>query len=145
MIDRDLAEMYGVETKVLNQAVRRNKDRFPNDFMFELNTEETLNLKSQIVTSSWGGSRKSSLVFAEQGIAMLSSVLHSPHAIQMNIQIIRTFTKLREILSDNKKLSEKIEKMERTYDKHIYEIFQILKRLTMEHEQPKERMGFRRE
>src|SRR3989344_7141575 len=103
MIDRDLAELYKVETRVLNQAVRRNIKRFPSDFMFQLNQEELAIWKSQIVisTADKKGLRKSPLVFTEQGVAMLSSVLNSDRAIQVNIQIIRTFTQLRELLSTN--------------------------------------------
>jgi len=99
MIDRDLAELYEVETRILNQAVRRNFDRFPSDFMFQLSKQETNVWKSQIVisTAEKKGLRKRPLVFTEQGVAMLSSVLNSERAIQVNIQIIRTFTKLREL------------------------------------------------
>ncbi len=104
MIDRDLSELYGVKTKVLNQAVKRNMKRFPEDFMFKLDKAESKNLRSQIVTSSWGGTRKEIFVFTEQGVAMLSSVLNSDRAIQVNIQIIRTFTKVRELLATNEAL-----------------------------------------
>ena len=96
MIDSDLAKLYQVETKVLNQAVKRNIDRFPSDFLFQLTKDELENLKSQIVTSSWGGTRKMPFAFSQDGIAMLSSILKSKKAIQVNIQIIRTFTKMRE-------------------------------------------------
>ena len=150
MFDRDLAELYEVETKVLNQAVRRNLERFPEDFMFKLNAEETEMwqhnpLRSQIVTLKRGQHIKYfPTVFTEQGVAMLSSVLKSPRAIQVNIQIIRTFTKLREILTENKKLAEKVEKMERKYDKHIYEIFKVINHLTTEKEVSKEKIGFRK-
>lgn len=115
MIDRDLANLYGVETRSLNQAVRRNLDRFPADFMFQLNQEETNIWKSQIVIpiADKKGLRKKPLVFTEQGVAMLSSVLNSKKAIMVNIQIIRTFTQLREILSTHKDLKEKIENMEK--------------------------------
>jgi hypothetical protein len=95
MIDKDLAGLYGVETKALNQAVKRNIDRFPNDFMFQLSKEEFENLKSQFVTSSWGGIRKIPLVFTQDGVSMLSSVLKSKIAINVNIQIMRTFTRLK--------------------------------------------------
>jgi len=147
MFDKDLAKLYGVETRVLNQAVKRNMERFPDDFMFQLNKVESetwnqLNLKSQIVTSSWGGKRKLPYVFTEQGVAMLSSVLKSKRAIQVNIQIIRTFTKLREILSENKKLTEKLEKMENEYDGKIKEIFEILKYLVKGKDKPKGPIGF---
>lgn len=124
MLDRDLAELYGVPTRVLNQAVRRNRRRFPLDFMFQLTSEEFTDLKSQIVTSSWGGTRKPPLAFSEQGVAMLSSVLHSESAIQVNIQIIRTFTRLRQILSGNEKLRRKVLE----HDKKIEQIFVVLNR-----------------
>jgi hypothetical protein len=113
MLDRDLAELYDVETKVLKQAVRRNIDRFPEDFMFELSKEEFKNLRSQFVTSSWGGLRYSPMVFSEQGVAMLSTVLRSERAIQVNIQIMRTFTKLRQMLSTHEDLKRKIGSMEK--------------------------------
>ena len=153
MFDKDLAELYQVETKVLNQAVKRNLERFPEDFMFKLNPQETkvwqqYSLRSQFVTSkieTRGGRQYAPIVFTEQGVAMLSSVLKSKQAVQMNIQIIRTFTKLREILTENKKLAEKVEKIERKYDKHIYEIFKVIKYLTTEKEKPKEKIGFRTE
>lgn len=98
MLDADLARLYGVETKILNQAVKRNLERFPSDSMFQVDFKSSLNLKSQIVTSSYGGRRKPAYAFTEQGIAMLSSVLRSDRAVQVNIQIMRTFTKLREML-----------------------------------------------
>ena len=112
MLDRDLAELYGVETKVLNQAVSRNVKRFPEDFMFQLTMKEFENLKSQIVTSSWGGIRKLPFVFTEQGVAMLSSVLNSKRAIQVNIQIMRLYTRMRSLLLNHKDLLLKIEKIE---------------------------------
>ncbi len=107
MLDRDLAELYQVPTKQLNRAVRRNIDRFPDDFMFKLTKDQMDNLKCQFGTSSYGGTRKPPLAFIEQGIAMLSSVLNSKLAIQMNIQIIRIFTKLREMIDAYKELREK--------------------------------------
>jgi ORF6N domain len=100
MLHSDLAELYGVETKVLNQAIKRNLDRFPEDFMFQLNDEEWLNLKSQFVISSWGGRRKLPNVFTEHGVLMLSSVLNSHQAIQVNIQIVRIFSRLRNLLNE---------------------------------------------
>ena len=129
MIDRDLADLYGVETKVLNQAVRRNKKRFPLDFMFQLNKIEMENLKSQFVTSSWGGVRKLPLAFTEQGVAMLSSVLNSDRAIRVNIQIMRTFTRIREMVISNKVLRLKIEQMEKKYDKKFKIVFDTLRQL----------------
>ncbi len=144
MLDSDLAHIYKVLTKDLKRAVRRNASRFPDDFMFQLTKEEFENLRWQFGTSSWGGTRYMPYVFTEQGVSMLSTILNSEQAIRMNIQIIRTFTKLREILADNKKLAEKVEKMERKYDKHIFEIFEVLKRLTLEKSSAKGPMGFRR-
>lgn len=129
MIDRDLAELYGVKTGILNQAVKRNIKRFPVDFMFQLDKQEMDIWKSQIVisTADKKGLRKNPLVFTEQGVAMLSSVLNSDRAIQANIQIIRTFTKLRELLATNKELKNKIENMEKKYDKKLKEVFDALK------------------
>jgi phage regulator Rha-like protein len=142
MFDSDLAKLYEVETGDLNQAVKRNRERFPEDFMFQLNKLETSNLISQFVISSYGGRRHSPYVFTEEGVAMLSSVLNSKKAIQVNIQIIRTFKKLREILSENKKLAEKIEKMEQKYDSEISTIFKVIKELVTEKEKPKQEIGF---
>lgn len=101
MLDFDLAEMYQVETRVLNQAVKRNAERFPPDFMFQLNAEEWQILKSQFVTSSWGGSRKLPFAFTEQGLAMLSGILNSPIAIQVNINIMRAFVAVRQLISNS--------------------------------------------
>jgi len=129
MIDRDLAKLYDVPTKVFNQAIKRNFKRFPNDFMFQLNGRESKNLRSQFVTSSWGGLRYKPYVFTEQGVAMLSSVLNSERAIQVNIQIMRTFTKLREMISTHKDLREKIEQMEKKYDSQFKIVFDALKGL----------------
>ena len=111
MLDSDLAELYKVETRVLNQAVKRNQRRFPEDFMFALSQEEWEILKSQNVTSSWGGRRKLPLVFTEQGVAMLSSVLNSETAIDVNIQIIRVFTRMREMLFTHKDILLQLEKL----------------------------------
>ena len=146
MIDRDLAELYGVETRALNQAVRRNVDRFPDDFMFQLNKQETELWKSQIVmsTAERKGLRRDPLVFTEQGVAMLSSVLNSKRAIQVNIQIIRIFTQLRELLATSKQLREKIEAMEMKYDKKIKAIFDVLKNLLIQEEKPKREIGFKK-
>lgn len=141
MLDFDLAVLYQVETKVLNQAVKRNIDRFPEDFMFQLKKEE-INLMSQFVTSSYGGRRYSVSAFTEQGIAMLSSVLNSKRAIQVNIQIMRTFTRLREMLSNHKELKEKIEELELRYDEHFRIVFDAIRQLMAEEERPKKRIGF---
>ena len=143
MLDKDLAELYGIETRVLKQAVRRNIKRFPDDFMFELNKEEFLNLRSQIVISSWGGTRYIPMVFTEQGVAMLSRVLNSDRAIQVNIQIMRTFTKLRKMLSTHEDLKRKIEDMENKYDKKFQIVFEVIKKLISEEQKPKRKIGFK--
>lgn len=134
MIDRDLAELYNVETRVLNQAVRRNEKRFPKDFMFQMTKVEMENWISQIVISNSEkmGYRKPPLVFTEQGVAMLSSVLNSEQAILVNIQIIRVFTKMREILYLHKDILLKLEKLEKKdieQDEKIILIFEYLKQL----------------
>ena len=124
MLDRDLAELYGVETRVLNQAVKRNLNRFPEDFMFQLNQAEMENWKSQIVISNKDkmGLRKAPYAFTENGVAMLSSVLSSERAVEVNIQIMRTFTRLREMLLTHKDLQRKIEDMEKKYDTQFYPV-----------------------
>ena len=142
MLDRDLAELYGVETKVLKQAVRRNIDRFPADFMFELTKDEFNNLRSQIVTSSWGGARYLPMAFSEHGVLMLSSVLNSERAVQVNIQIMRTFTKLREMMATHSDLKRKIESMEKKYDKQFQIVFEAIKQLLSEEDKPKKKIGF---
>ena len=142
MLDRDLAELYGVETKVLKQAVRRNIKRFPNDFMLELTKDEFENLRSQIVTSSWGGARYLPMAFTEQGVAMLSTVLTSDRAIQVNIQIMRAFTQLRQMLSTHKDLKRKIESMEKKYDQQFQVVFEAIKQLLTEEDKPKKKIGF---
>lgn len=131
MLDRDLAMMYGVETKRLVEQVKRNKGRFPEDFMFQLNKKEFDNLKSQFATSSWGGTRKLPYAFTEQGIAMLSSVLNSEKAIQVNIVIMRIFIKAREMAFNYKKLVEKIEEIENKYSKHDKQIGEIFASLRL--------------
>jgi hypothetical protein len=143
MLDRDLASLYGVKTKVLLQAVRRNKKRFPLDFMLCLEKQEVANLRSQFVTSSWGGSRYRSYAFTEQGIAMLSSVLKSERAIQVNIQIMRTFSKLRQLMASHEDLRRKIEDMECRYDQQFRVIFDAIKELlTPPKERVRPRIGF---
>jgi hypothetical protein len=132
MLDRDLAELYGVDTRVLNQSIKRNLKRFPDDFMFQLTDEESKNLRSQIVTSSWGGSRYRPMVFTEQGVAMLSSVLNSERAISVNIQIIRVFTRMRAMLESHKEIIKKLEMLEKKdleLDERVTLIFEYLKEL----------------
>ena len=145
MIDRDLAALYGAPTKALNQAVRRNPTRFPEDFMFQLSSDELKNWKSQIVTSNLErmGLRKPPLAFTEQGVAMLSSVLNSQRAILVNIEIIRTFTRLRELLAGNEHLRLKIEAMEKRYDKHFKIVFDAIRQLITEPAPPTEEIGFK--
>ena len=144
MIDRDLAELYGVETKQLKRAVKRNIDRFPIDFMFEMTAEELSNWRGQFGTSNSikMGLRYSPMAFTVQGVAMLSSVLNSKRAIQVNIQIMRTFTRLREMLAGHKDLQKKIEDMEAKYDKQFRVVFEAIKLLFSEEEKPKQRIGF---
>ncbi|VAX36808.1 FIG00898051: hypothetical protein [hydrothermal vent metagenome] len=142
MLDRNLAELYGVETKQLTRQVRRNIDRFPSDFLLTLTQKEVTILKCQIGTSSWGGIRKLPFAFTEHGILMLSSVLNSKRAIQVNIQIMRTFTKLREMLSTHKDLKRKIESMEKKYDHQFQIVFETIKKLIDPPEKPKGRIGF---
>jgi hypothetical protein len=153
MLDRDLAELYEVETRVLNQAVRRNLERFPEDFMFALSREEIMKI-SQIVISSDQPEKvslkfsKNVLVFTEQGVAMLSGVLNSGRAIQVNIAIMRTFVKLREMLSSNKALAHKLTLLEDRIEKHdgeIKAIFGAIRQLMSPPETKKTKIGFRRE
>ena len=132
MLDMDLAELYEVETKQLKRAGRRNISRFPEDFMFELSDTEFADLRSQFGTSSWGGVRYPPMAFTDQGVAMLSSVLNSERAISVNIQIIRIFIKMRELLSTHKEIFQKLEKLERKdmeHDEKIMLIFEYLKQL----------------
>lgn len=146
MLSTHLAKLYGVEAKVLVQAIKRNIDRFPKDFMFQLNESEFKNLKSQIVTSSWGGIRRANpYAFTEQGVAMLSSILRSKRAIQMNIAIMRIFVKLRHILSTHKKLAYKLTQLEGKMEKHdteIRAIFEAIQQLISVPDRPKKRIGF---
>ncbi|MBL4694732.1 ORF6N domain-containing protein [Candidatus Gracilibacteria bacterium] len=133
MLDRDLAKLYGVETKVLNRAVKRNLARFPSDFMFQMSRDEFEIWKCQIGTSNSSftmGVRKRPYAFTEQGIAMLSSVLRSQRAVQVNIAIMRTFVRLREMLSGNKNLTKKLEEMESRYDKQFRVIFDAIREMT---------------
>lgn len=159
MLDSDLAELYRVETKTFNQAVKRNLNRFPGDFMFQLTEQEFENLRSQNVTSSWGGRRYAPNVFTEQGVAMLSSILNSGIAIEVNIRIIRIFTRLREILLTNKDILLKLEQLEkkilkqdgkilkqdskvRKTEADIEMIFAALKKLLNPPNPPREPIGF---
>ena len=144
MLDGDLADLYGVETKALIQAVKRNLDRFPDDFMFRLSEEEYNFLRSQFVTSKKGrgGRRFMPYAFTEQGVAMLSSVLTSKRAVMVNIQIMRAFTKLRQMIESNQELREKIEEMEKKYDDQFKIVFEAIKRLIEPELKPKRKIGF---
>ncbi len=145
MLDEDLAELYQVETRRLNEQVKRNIDRFPLDFMFQLTEKENENLMSQIATSSWGGRRKMPYAFTEHGVLMLSRVLSSKRAIQVNIQIMRIYTKLRGILIDQKDILIKLEQLERTVDKHdqdIRVVFSYLRELLNPQREPTRKIGF---
>ncbi len=156
MLDRDLAEMYGVETRVLNQAVKRNAKRFPNDFMFQLNEQELEDWKSQFVTSNKEkmGLRKLPNVFTEQGVAMLSSILNSETAIEVNIQIIRIFTRLREVFLSNTEVLSKMEQLEKRiitqdnktnkHEEEIQLIFNALKQLLNSPQEPRVPIGFKK-
>lgn len=143
MFDRDLANLYGVTTSYLNRQVKRHADRFPSDFMFELNSMEFKNLICQFGTSSWGGTRKRPRAFTDYGILMLSSALNSKRAIQVNIQIMRTFKKLREVVLHHKDLQKKIEAMERKYDSQFKVVFDAIREiLEPKNPKPKKSIGF---
>ncbi|MDO8649394.1 MAG: ORF6N domain-containing protein [Candidatus Peregrinibacteria bacterium] len=146
MLDRDLADLYGVETRVLVQAVKRNQERFPKDFMFQLSKEEAEILRSQFVTSrSWGGRRYPPYAFTEQGVAMLSSVLHSDRAVEVNIEIMRAFVRLREMLASHKDLARKLAELEEKYDEHFRVVFDAIRQLMepLTSRKKKRRIGFR--
>ncbi len=149
MLDKDLAELYAVETKQLKRQVRRNIERFPEDFMFELTEIESEILRSQIGTSSWGGNRYTPMAFTEQGVAMLSSVLNSPTAIKVNIQIIRVFAKIREVLADTMNMKLDIEEIKmklNNQNKNIELVFSYLDELIDKQENKIERtkIGFKK-
>ena len=148
MLDKELAELYQVSTGALNQAVARNIKRFPEDFMFQLNAQEWSNLKSQIVISSWGGTRKVPYAFTEQGVAMLSGILNSDRAIAVNIQIMRIFIRIRQMFIDNTDLRLEIEKIKNkldNQDKNMEIVFRYLDELIEKKQEPQERkrIGFK--
>src|SRR5207249_8707501 len=157
MFDADLAKLYGVSTKALNQAMNRNKARFPEDFAFRLSQAEFKDMRSQIVTSSGqgsnlrsqivtssshGGRRRPPYAFTEQGVAMLSSVLRSARAVEVNIAIMRTFVQLRRLMDTNRDLARKIEALEEKYDEQFAVVFEAIKQLIAPHEPPRRRIGF---
>ncbi len=147
MLDSDLAELYGVETKILNKAVKRNQDRFPDDFMFRLNNQEVARLRFQNGTSKTGrgGSRYSPYAFTEQGVAMLSGVLNSPRAVKVNIEIMRAFVRLRGMLASHTELRRKLAELEshlKNHDQQIQAIFEAIRQLMAKPEPPRRRIGF---
>jgi len=145
MLDADLAELYGVETKMLVRAVKRNINRFPTDFMFQLSKEEFDNLRFHFVTSSdWGGRRYRPYAFTEQGVAMLSSVLHSQRAIQVNIEIMRAFIRLRQMLASHVELARKLDALEKKYDAQFKQVFEAIRRLMAPPEPKRRPIGFRK-
>ena len=145
MLDEDLAALYDVETSILTRAVRRNVDRFPQDFIFQLTDQEVANLRSQIgiSSSSYGGRRYRPLAFTEQGIAMLSTVLRSKKAVHVNIEIMRTFVKLRQFISSNRELARKLAELEQRYDHQFKVVFDAIREIMLPKDPPKKRrIGF---
>lgn len=143
ILDAMLAELYGVETRALVQAVKRNLDRFPDDFMFQLSKEEFKDLRSQtVISSSWGGRRTPPYAFTEQGVAMLSSVLRSRRAVAVNVEIMRAFVRLREMIADRAGLEQKLDALEQRYDEQFRMVFDAIRALISEETKPKKRIGF---
>ncbi len=142
ILDFHLAELYEVDTKILKRSVRRNIDRFPEDFMFEINQEELENLRSHFGTSRWGGIRYAPFAFTEQGVAMLSSVLKSKKAVSVNIEIMRAFVKLRELMLTHKDLARKLESLEKKYDSQFKTVFDAIKQLMTPLHVRKTKIGF---
>jgi hypothetical protein len=143
MLDAHLAELYGVETRALIQAVTRNRTRFPRDFMFQLTKREFANLRSQIVISSlWGGRRSAPYAFTEHGVAMLSSVLHSNRAIRVNIEIVRAFVHLRQIISEHADLAQRIDELEERYDGQFQIVFDAIRGFIAAPAKEKKRIGY---
>lgn len=143
MLDEDLARIYGVTTKRLNEQVRRNEERFPEDFMFSLTTKELNNLRSQIATSSWGGRRHPPRAFTEHGAVMLASVLKSPVAVEASIQVVRAFVSLREMMAQNEELAAKLEKLEAKFDQQFAVVFEAIRQLMRPDPRPTPRIGFK--
>jgi hypothetical protein len=148
ILDTDLAHLYGVETRRLNEQVRRNRERFPADFMFQLTVTEFRNLKSHFATSRapWGGRRKLPNAFTEHGALMAASVLNSPRAVEMSIHVVRAFVRMRTLLAENAELAAKLAELERTlatHDKQIIELFDAIHELMTPRDRPVKRIGFR--
>ncbi len=145
ILDTDIASLYGIETKTLVRAVKRNLDRFPRDFMFQLTPEELSNLRYQIGTSSWGGRRYLPYAFTEQGVAMLSGVLRSEQAVKVNVEIMRAFVRLRRILSEHADLARKLDDLEQRYDEQFRVVFDALRELMTPPDSQGRRIGFEQE
>ena len=146
MLSLHLSELYGVEPKVLVQAVKRNIERFPEDFMFKLTNQEVINLKSQIVTSSWGGLRRAMpYAFTEHGAIMVASVLNSPRAVEISVYVVRAFVRLREYLSSHKELAQKLTELEKkieTHDEAIQALIDAIRQLMTPPDKPRRRIGY---
>ncbi len=142
ILDRDLAELYDVETKVLKRNVRRHIDRFPQDFMFELTADEFQNLRSQIDTSSWGGTRYMPMAFTEQGVAMLSGILNSKNAVRVNIQIMRAFVQLRHLVIDHSELKRELDALRDQTEERFEVVFTVLDRLVSDDSSSDKKIGF---
>lgn len=142
MLDTVLAQLYGVETKTLNQAVKRNPHRFPKDFMFQLSEEEWENLRSQIVTSSWGGRRYLPNVFTEHGAVMLASVLNSTLAVEASLFVVRAFVSMRSMMAAHLEINRKLQDLEDKYDGQFAVVFDALRQIVTPRQEPRERIGF---
>jgi hypothetical protein len=143
MLDYDLASLYNLEAKRLKEAVRRNRKRFPEDFMFELSKHEYENLRSQFASSSWGGQRYTPYAFTEQGVAMLSGILNSDRAINVNIAVMRAFVQMRRMLETHRDLDEKIRKLESKYDEQFSMVFEAIRQLIRKENEPRNPVGFK--
>lgn len=143
ILDFDLARLYDVELRVLNQSVKRNNTRFPSDFIFQLDKTEFANLKSQFVISSWGGRRTLPYAFTEQGVGMISGVLRSEKAVQINIMIMRAFVKMRELIDENKELKSKLDELENKYDQQFQVVFDALRKIIVKENEPRKSIGFK--
>jgi hypothetical protein len=149
LLDAELAVLYGVTTRRLNEQVRRNRKRFPDDFLFELTTEEFVNLKSRFATSSWGGRRKRPLAFTEHGAIQAATILNSPRAVEMSVYVVRAFVKLREVLSTNRELARRFEQLESRLDSKLTEhdeaiaaILSAIRELMRPRDPPRRGIGF---
>lgn len=142
MLDRDLAVLYGVETRALNQAVKRNRERFPDDFMFQLTRDEIMNISQFVISSPTMKHAPKVYAFTEQGVAMLSGVLNSPRAVQVNVAIMRTFVQLRRMLESHEELAHKLAGLEKKYDAQFKVIFEAIRQLMTPPDPPRKRIGF---